>query len=432
MSIIDGIKENSANRQRNRTTGGLAENYRRVQESVKRDQVIARMQAELSGDDYIEQTPTEGMRSEIDAMIASSDPRLQKIGIDNLDDIMKQEANLGTTDMQEWRMAVSQGYEGTLEDWLNDESARKSSSGAYGNQPMYFRDADENVVIGRYAPDGTIIFPEMVDADGNVMTPMLPRGVAASDLISVREIGAANIQLKVDELSALEGPTYDAARRIYEMQAELENEKFFARDIGKHNIKIKQEINANRGQDWSTADRQRRNLETFNDVADKAISMINGRTVGWFGSIMANIGGTDAMDLSAELQVMMSRAGIDELIRSKQEGATYGSLSDKELITIQSYQAAIMQFSSKDSLVRNIEQLRTYMGEVWERIKVTMASQGRGYNEAGPNAPIEVNTEPLFIPPAATPATPAASNADTSSSDGVPLTMDQILGLDDL
>lgn len=62
-----------------------------------------------------------------------------------------------TDDIAEFQFAQSQGYGGSFDDWLTSGGGASSSSGRYGNTPIYGLDDQGNTAILRMAPDGSLI-----------------------------------------------------------------------------------------------------------------------------------------------------------------------------------------------------------------------------------------------------------------------------------
>lgn len=377
---LDDIKEGWKAHRRGVTEEGLHENYANVQGNLANERAVDKyiFERDNPGQAYIEPSGVDMWRQEIDALMASGDDRLQDIAVDSMGRQQTAESRQ-TGDMQEYRLAVSQGFTGTFDEWKIEDAATTRSGGTYGNQMFYTRDG-ENIKAWRMAPGGGMT-EVLADEAGEFL---LPSGIAASDIPTIKSVRAAEREEEVLDFAAMTPLELEAVTEEAYSVAKAENKAALEHIYEVSDAKYQLELDDAIGADWSKADSMRTNLDSMNVIANDVIDNINLLTTGFIGSIVQHITGTEANDLESQLQVLKSRAGLDQLLDLKAQGGTLGALNVEELRMLQTYVTALEIGLSPARLTQNVKVFQAFMEDMWTKYQVVEGATGNVYDPAGP------------------------------------------------
>ena len=112
---------------------------------------------------------------------------------------------------------------------------------------------------------------------------------------------------------------------------------------------------------WNTIVRQ--------DI-ERALNIINNSTLpttGFFGDLLANIGGTEARDLRETLNTIKANAGFDRLQAMRDAsptGGALGAISERELAYLQATIGSLEQSQGKEQIERNLRRI----GKIYDNL----------------------------------------------------------------
>lgn len=114
-----------------------------------------------------------------------------------------------------------------------------------------------------------------------------------------------------------------------------------------------------------------KDLETSISMVDKAIQQSNalntgfGRDLSVFGKSVNPFAG----DLKATLGTIQAKTALDSLIKAKEQGATFGALSDAELQLLKDRTASLDRAQSQAQLDENLNLIRTQYDDILQKVK---------------------------------------------------------------
>jgi hypothetical protein len=112
----------------------------------------------------------------------------------------------------------------------------------------------------------------------------------------------------------------------------------------------------------------------------EAKDLVGGSTAGPIAAITANIPGFAGYDLANKISTIQSNLGIDELLRIKAAGGTFGALSDRELSVLQNKIANLTQTQDPEVLRQELD----VIDQQYARAMQALGSEN-GQGEDAPN-----------------------------------------------
>lgn len=107
-------------------------------------------------------------------------------------------------------------------------------------------------------------------------------------------------------------------------------------------------------------------------LIDQTIPRIDALTAGFGGSIMSSVPGTDAHDVSKNIDTIKANVGFDKLQQMREESPTGGALgqvSEMELRLLNAVMANLESSQSPAQLKRNMQLLRDQIVQSWDRVR---------------------------------------------------------------
>ncbi len=200
--------------------------------------------------------------------------------------------------------------------------------------------------------------------------------------------GESGIPYSPQELNAIEkamagiyDPAIESAKAKYE-RAQRMDEMKYASDLRKEEIELESGLKDNNKSPQemiSLIDTQLSNKELVLEDIDRAIGLVSGGGVtGLTGSIGSAIPGTNAYNLKAKIDTIISNIGFDRLQQMKDASKTGGALGQvavMELEMLQATMGSLKQAQSSEDLLYNLNRVK-------EQYKRTVQSLMAARNEA--------------------------------------------------
>lgn len=121
---------------------------------------------------------------------------------------------------------------------------------------------------------------------------------------------------------------------------------------------------------------------------ESARDLVGGTTTGALGAITRNIPGFDGFDLAQKVDTIRANLGIDELLRVKAAGGTFGALSDTELNVLQNSIANLNQAQSQEEFQTQL----TVIEQQYQRTMQTLQQERGGVQAPQEQAPQQTLT----------------------------------------
>ncbi|MFE3836926.1 transglycosylase SLT domain-containing protein [Pseudogemmobacter sonorensis] len=121
-------------------------------------------------------------------------------------------------------------------------------------------------------------------------------------------------------------------------------------------------------------------------VANGGIMPVTGAA----GSLLSNIGGTGAHDLQQTILTIQANVGFDRLQQMREAsptGGALGSITERELATLQAVMGSLAQSQSRDQLLYNLDRLDRIYSSIMEKAAAYPNSAEFGFG-AVPGAPV--------------------------------------------
>lgn len=106
----------------------------------------------------------------------------------------------------------------------------------------------------------------------------------------------------------------------------------------------------------------------LNPVIDRALGQTGGFTTGAWGSVLKNIPGGEAFDLSKNLETIQSDQALTRLVKLKEGGGTLGAVSEKELALLMAAKRNLEQSQSEDQFRTNLIEYKRIRNRSMQRI----------------------------------------------------------------
>ena len=273
----------------------------------------------------------------------------------------------------------------------------------------------------RPMPDGTkVVGDYLVDAEGNVLFDA-SQGQSGGGEFGLTPMTFVNpetgeyqafLPSKSGEIQAVQAPeglqyVPDAGRMGYnpatiqtrgvaEAQTELETAPTRGRATRA------EEVAATESQRRGAAEAKAAQFDLIDQVTDEALNQARFWTTGFLGSKLANVAGTPAADLAANLETLQAAAGFDklqEMRNNSPNGGALGSVTERELALLQATWGSLQQSQSEEQFKRNLERFRRQVKESWERVS---AAYERDYGQPYTGSPLAPSGMPV-VPSASAP-----------------------------
>lgn len=153
--ILDSLMQGYADRVLGPDTSGqvqgTASAYARLQDAINQDYSQQQKMFETNpinkGKSWVPPSPTERLQDQINAMIVSGDPQLQKRGLELVGTIKPSTASKPAA-IQEYQFAVNQGYQGSFADWKKDQKSGTTVNVSTGDTRGAYLTPEEKVAGG--------------------------------------------------------------------------------------------------------------------------------------------------------------------------------------------------------------------------------------------------------------------------------------------
>lgn len=248
-----------------------------------------------------------------------------------------------TDDMREYELAVAQGYQGTLEDWILGQRSAGATTVNVGS---------DGVDYGRPPTD----MAWLRNTDGTVQLD--ERGAPMAVVVAGSET----------DRKQREALTESASAAIDRAEA--------AKKGGETTLRSGSIV-----------------LEDINRVTEKIeAAPWYQPTAGFFGNIFKNVAGTDAADVKALTTTIRSNIGFDRLQAMRESSPTGGALGNvtvQELERLESVLGSIEQTQSEPQLLENLDRLEAVYIEIMRKASAYPNAAEFGF---------DVTTEPLDDP----------------------------------
>lgn len=120
-------------------------------------------------------------------------------------------------------------------------------------------------------------------------------------------------------------------------------------------------------------------------------------TTGMMGSLLSNIGGTDAGDISASLDTIKGNIAFDKLQAMRAAsptGGALGSVTENELRLLQSTLGSLEQSQSQEQFLRNLTRLEAIYSEIMRKARAYPNATEFGFASSGaPGAGVRLSPE---------------------------------------
>ena len=222
-----------------------------------------------------------------------------------------------TSVQENYDRAVAQGFPGTLMDYQ-----------------MSLAMASQGIIYNPGLPQQTPVNDFLALGDAGGVAPQQPQPAAAAQP-SVTVLPGGRSAIQAAQLAA-------AAERNRLTEQRLDPEKTAERERAKRtaalDVKNKAMMPSRRAAIVTKIARLPVLKKIMGEIKELSKGMM---TSGVTGQVMSNIANSDQYKLEAKLLTVKSAVGIDELIRAKAEGATFGALSDTEMALLISSMGAL-------------------------------------------------------------------------------------------
>jgi len=200
---------------------------------------------------------------------------------------------------------------------------------------------------------------EAVDKDGNPVFIQTDRTGKAKALEDFKPLNKAALAAE-KELAVIKAREGTATGRadLTKKQIDIDTE-----------IKKKDESKQAMGLKFSLGSDK---INRMTAAIDSAIEKVGTTTAGFVGSNLANIPGTKARDLKAQIDTIRANIGFDELQKmrdSSPTGGALGNVSEKEIAFLQALLANLEQSQSPEQLKENLKVTKSLVKQSWARVQ---------------------------------------------------------------
>ena len=191
--------------------------------------------------------------------------------------------------------------------------------------------------------------PDVADKRVADLATLEERSIGRQESLAARqEAQQASLALRQE----LAQQTAGQREQMLAMQREAQEDRRLAREIAQ--IEKAQAKEAQREASATTAG-------TVLNRVDSALKKVGGFTAGW-GGLLANVPGTKARDLQADLDTIKANLGFAELSKMRQQsptGGALGNITEKELAFLQSTVASLDQLQGPKELRRALNDIKS-------------------------------------------------------------------------
>lgn len=154
-------------------------------------------------------------------------------------------------------------------------------------------------------------------------------------------------------------------------QQQIETQGALDRARGQAEIETSQKRMEGEAKARLSLDQAGARIQRVDALVDEILPRINSMTAGWIGGKLSGVDGTAAADLRRDIGTLQAIAGFDELAAmraSSPTGGALGSITEKELMFLQSVVRNIENAQSPKQLHRNLQEFRREVKGSWDRV----------------------------------------------------------------
>lgn len=244
-----------------------------------------------------------------------------------------------TDDMREYQMAVSQGFGGTLGDWIRGNRKAGATTVNVGPQGVNYGTPPSDMAWLRNE-DGTVRLDE--------------RGLPMAGYVQ----GSPSDRKAVRDVATMAGEAIDA----------VDIEVAGAESTAQSGSVVLEDIN--------------RIQDLIEDAPWYA------PTAGFFGNIFKEIAGTPAADVKALATTIRANIGFDRLQQMREASPTGGALGQvtvQELERLEAVMGSLVQSQSEDQLIENLERLEGIYTKIMRKASAYPNAADFGFGEVNPD-----------------------------------------------